>query len=131
MPRAPVHVYKVDDRPCDDAIDQITCGTADDEREAYASDELMPREARRVNTYADHRCRCDHRDDDRLEREVDTLQKAVRDARIRHVCEVHEPWNDCPARIERQLRANHCLCDLIDDHDENWQPDLDPSRQMR
>src|SRR4051812_3108497 len=77
MPRAPVHVDEVDDRPCDDAIYQITCSTADDECEADASDDLMPREARRVNTHADHRCRCDHRDDDRLEREVDTLQKAV------------------------------------------------------
>ena len=60
---APVDVDEIDDRSGDDAVDEVAGGAADDQRQADARDQLMVREARRVEADADERRRRDHRDD--------------------------------------------------------------------
>src|SRR6266542_3694126 len=60
MVRAPIDVDEVDDRPGDDAIEQIPGGAPDDECEADPGDELMVRETRGVHADADVRRRRNH-----------------------------------------------------------------------
>ena len=59
MMRPPVDVDEVDDRAVDDAIDQVAGRAADDQRQADAGDQLMVREAGRVQADADQRRRGD------------------------------------------------------------------------
>ena len=41
MVRPPIDIDEIDDRSCDDAVEEVAGGAADDERQPDARDELM------------------------------------------------------------------------------------------
>ena len=94
-------------------------------------DELVAGQVGGVEPDADHRRRRDHRDQRRLERNVQVLQQPERGAGVGDMGEVHEPRNDCLARVERQLRTDHRLAGLIQDDDHDRQEDLETPRLTR
>src|SRR6267143_2515791 len=76
MVRVPVHVDEVDHRSGGNPVEQVARGSADDEREPDARDQLMMREAGGIHADADQRGRRDHRDHDRLERKLGVVEDA-------------------------------------------------------
>src|SRR5260370_27601582 len=78
----PVDVDEIHYRTDDDPVDQIAGGPTDDKREADAGDQLMMREACRIDPYAHESSNRDERYEHRLQRKVHLVQDAERRAAI-------------------------------------------------
>ena len=128
---APVDVDEVDHRAEEDAVDQVAGRAADDQRQADAGDHLVPRDAGRVEADANQRRHRDHRDHDRLERELDAVEDAERGAAVEHVGEVHHPGDDRHALVLGERRLDHRLGGLVDGDDHHRQPDFEVPPRRR
>src|SRR3989441_6639911 len=82
MIQVPVHIDEVDHRSGGNPVEQVARSAADDEREADARDQLVMREAGGIHAHPDQRGRRDHRDHDRLERELGVVEDAERRAEV-------------------------------------------------
>src|SRR5215475_467981 len=131
MMSSPVHVDEIDHRPYRNSVDQVAGSAPDDQRQTRLCEELMMGELGRIETHAHHRAGRDDRDERGLERKVRRAEQSERGSGIRHVREVDETRHDGHARVDRKSGPDQRLRDLIDDHDDDRQPDFEPPGRRR